>query len=116
MPETGFADVPPTHKFYREIMWMKAEGLSKGYADGSYKPSVILSRAAMAAFMYRQAGEPTVSPKNRFSDVGAGHQFYREIEWMRAAGITTGNSDGTYRPSFPVTREAMAAFMYRQSN
>lgn len=115
MPSTGFTDVPLGHKFYTEIMWMKTNGLSKGYADGSYRPSVTLSRAAMAAFMYRQAGAPTVSPMGYFTDVPASHQFYREIEWMRAVGITTGNADGTYRPSSPVTREAMAAFMYRQS-
>lgn len=116
MPSAGFTDVQPGHKFYREIMWMKAAGLSKGYANGSYRPSTTLSRAAMAAFMYRQAGTPAVYPKNRFSDVGPSHQFYREIEWMRAVGITTGNADGTYRPNDPVTREAMAAFMYRQSH
>ncbi len=39
--------------------------------------------------------------------------FYKEIEWMKAQGITTGYSDGTFRPSAPVNRDAMAAFFYR---
>lgn len=116
MPKKRFTDVQPGHKFYREIMWMKAAGLSTGHADGTYRPSATLTREAMAAFLYRQAGKPKVTkPKPDFWDVRKGHKFYREITWMRAAGITTGNADGTYRAKQPVTREAMAAFLYRQA-
>jgi hypothetical protein len=49
-----------------------------------------------------------------FTDVGLGHQFFVEIEWMAAEGISTGFQPGpAYRPSAPVTRQAMSAFMYR---
>ena len=46
-------------------------------------------------------------------DVGEGHPFVRDIHWMKLNGITTGNSDGTFWPTAPVSREAMAAFLYR---
>lgn len=48
-----------------------------------------------------------------FPDVGAGHPFATEIENMSEAGITGGFPDGTFRPSSPVTRQSMAAFMGR---
>jgi hypothetical protein len=48
-----------------------------------------------------------------FSDVPESHPFYEEIEWMAATGISEGYPDGTYRPTEPVTRQAMSAFMQR---
>ena len=69
----------------------------------------------MAAFFYRMAGSPqfTAPSTLSFKDVPRDHPFYKEIEWMRARGITTGWSDGTFRPNDAVNRDAMAAFFYR---
>lgn len=52
-------------------------------------------------------------PTMAFRDVPDGMTFAEDIQWIYAAGITTGHPDGTYRPEVPVTREAMAAFIYR---
>lgn len=49
----------------------------------------------------------------RFSDVGSSHPFSEEIDAMATAGITTGYTDGTFRPGQPLTRQAMAAFLVR---
>ncbi|MFJ4268359.1 cutinase family protein [Paenarthrobacter nicotinovorans] len=73
----------------------------------------------MAAFMYRLAGSPTFSPPSNspFSDMSPSAQFYKEITWLAAKGISTGwtEPDGTrtYRPLQSIARDAMAAFMYR---
>lgn len=48
-----------------------------------------------------------------FTDVGGGHPFADEIEQVADAGVANGFPDGTYRPSQPVTRQAMAAFLSR---
>jgi hypothetical protein len=48
-----------------------------------------------------------------FADVGEGHPFVEDISWMDSSGISTGYADGTYRPSEPVSRQAMSAFLYR---
>jgi hypothetical protein len=112
----AFTDVPPSHKFYRAITWMRSSGLTTGYADGSYRPSDGLSREAMAAFLYRQAGSPTPGTAPAFTDVPPSHKFYRAITWMRSSGLTTGYADGSYRPSDGLSREAMAAFLYRKSH
>lgn len=52
----------------------------------------------------------------RFSDVPSSHPFFDEIEWMDRTGITEGFPDGTFRPTQPVTRQSMAAFMQRLYN
>lgn len=51
-----------------------------------------------------------------FSDVPPSHPFHEEITWMSATGITTGFTDGTFRPGQPVTRQSMSAFLQRSYN
>ncbi|WP_284983702.1 S-layer homology domain-containing protein [Arthrobacter sp. efr-133-TYG-118] len=55
----------------------------------------------------------TPSSPPSFTDIPASYPFYVEVTWMAYNGITTGYPDGTFRPVQPVTREAMAAFLYR---
>jgi Tol biopolymer transport system component len=111
-----FVDVPKTHPFSFEIEWMAATGISEGFQPGpTYRPAVAVSRAAMSAFMFRLAGATFADPATpTFSDVSAGHPFFTEVEWMASERITTGFQPGpTYRPSSPVSRQAMSAFMQR---
>ena len=116
-PAPTFSDVPTTADFFAEVEWMAAENISNGYGDGTYRPASAVTRLAMAAFMYRAAGAPSFTPpvNPTFSDVPTTHGFYDEIEWMAAEGISTGYSDGTYRPDWAVSRQAMSAFMARYS-
>ncbi|NQX29489.1 S-layer homology domain-containing protein [Microbacteriaceae bacterium VKM Ac-2854] len=118
----SFTDVPTSNPFYTAIEWMKAEGISTGYPqpDGTvlYKPVDAVSREAMAAFLYRFSDDTFTPPTTpSFTDVPTTSTFYTAIEWMKAERISTGYAqpDGTvtYRPSSPVTREAMAAFLHR---
>lgn len=99
------------------IQWLADQRLTTGYGDGTYRPLGTVNRDAMAAFIYRLAGEPefTAPAQSPFSDVSPGTQFYKEMAWMNVEGIATGFDDGTYRPLSPVNRDAMAAFMNRYS-
>jgi len=124
----SFPDVtqtgPGSNQFFTEIEWMNAMSITHGMDDGTYAPKSPVTREAMAAFLYRLAGSPSYGPPSKpsFPDVSNDknsknyNQFYTEIEWMNAMGITTGMADGTYAPKQPVTREAMAAFMWRMSS
>ena len=111
----SFKDVPINHPFYKEIEWMKARGLTTGYADGTFRPQDAVNRDAMAAFFYRLAGSPQIDTAYapHFSDVKPGDQFYTEISWLASQKITTGWPDGTFRPVDAIHRDAMAAFIYR---
>lgn len=110
-----FRDVPVGSQFYAEITWLAANGISTGWPDGTFRPLNTVQRDAMAAFLYRLAGKPRWTPPavSPFRDVATGSQFYPEITWLAARGISTGWPDGTFRPLLPVARNAMAAFLYR---
>lgn len=110
-----FPDVADANQFYKEISWAATIGITGGYADGTFRPTMPVNRDAMAAFMYRLAGSPEYTPptSSRFTDVRPDNQFYKEISWMYDTEISKGWPDGTYRALEPVQRDAMAAFLYR---
>jgi hypothetical protein len=110
-----FPDVGASHPFFEDVCWMDQMGITTGFADGRFQPGSPVTRQSMAAFLYRFAlAPPFEAPAEpSFSDVGAGHPFRLEVEWLAQSGIAQGFTDGTYRPSAPVTRQAMAAFLYR---
>jgi hypothetical protein len=110
----SFNDVSRTHPFWQDVEWVSAEGVAQGYLDGGYHPQASITRAAMSAFLYRLDDPSFVPPAQpTFDDVGTTHPFYEEIEWMNAEGITTGYAGDLYKPNSPVTRQAMAAFLFR---
>lgn len=123
LPGTApFSDVSKTHKFYREIAWMSTSGMSTGVAQPGgkpqYKPRADISREAMAAFLFRLAAQKSFQApaKPQFTDVPASRKFFREISWMGESGITTGirgPNGARFDPSGAVSREAMAAFLFR---
>jgi len=119
---TTFADVATTSQFYTAIEWMAANGISQGTAQPSgkplFKPSAPVSRQAMALFISRFAGGGVGSPEpQRFADVPVGASSAAAINWMFVSGISTGTPQPSglplYKPSDPVSRQAMAVFLDR---
>ena len=117
-----FADLPTDAKFYKEITWLADKGISTGWEEAdksrTYRPLQPVNRDAMAAFMYRLAEQPEFAAPvtSPFFDVPVGAQFYKEITWLAAQGISTGWSESggkSFKPLQPVNRDAMAAFMFR---
>jgi CSLREA domain-containing protein len=110
-----FVDIPSSHPFHDDIAWLVDEGITTGYPDGTYRPGAVVTRAAMAAFLYRFDGSPAFTPPAvaTFPDVPPSHPFFLEVEWAAATGITTGFDDGTFRPNESVTRQSMSAFLHR---
>jgi predicted acyl esterase len=113
----AFSDVPADHAFCGEIAWAVDEGIVNGFPSGEFRPTLAVSRQAMAGFLYRSAGSPNgpgpTCTEPAFPDVPADNPFCGEIDWAVEAGITTGFEDGTFRPLVAVSRQAMAAFLTR---
>lgn len=117
-----FADVGPSHPFYDDIQWMAETGLSTGTPQPGglplYKPASPVSRQAMAAFLHRASGDPTEpSTTPHFADVTASNPFFADIQWMFETGLSTGTPQPgglpLYKPVSNVSRQAMAAFLFR---
>lgn len=118
-----YADVG-NHQFRNEICWMRSSGIDPDPNPASaevFSPSQPASRARLADWLFRAADtfgigtadgfQPPAEPT--FRDVPPTDPLYEAIEWAAASGITTGYSDGTFRPSGSVTRQAMAAMFHR---
>jgi CSLREA domain-containing protein len=112
-----FPDVPDSNPFHDDIAWLADTGISTGFADGTYRPHDVVSREGMSAFLFRLAEHHELQPQagttQEFPDVPPSHLFFGEIGWMANEGIAAGRPDGTFGPAAPVTRDAMAAFLYR---
>jgi hypothetical protein len=102
---------------FKYIQKMYEEGITFGYADGTYRPAGNVTRGQMAAFIIRGIFGDDFSYEDtpHFTDVTeATHPvLFKYIQKMYEEGITTGYADNTYRPSQPVTRGQMAAFIIR---
>lgn len=127
-PATLLTDISPViddarhTEFFTEISWLAEQGITRGWeADGGreFRPLGTITRDAMAAFLYRLAGSPeweapAVSP---FIDVTPSTtEFYAEITWLADQQIALGWETAAgqeYRPLAPITRDAIAAFLYR---
>jgi len=117
--EAPFLDVPSENIFCLDISHLKAEGITRGVTKDLYAPASAMTRQMMAGFIYRQANAGKDAPactSKPFTDVLKSNPFCGEITWLKAQGITKGSGDNTFGPAAPMTRQAMAAFMFRQSN
>lgn len=109
--ETVFSDNPAGSRFHGPIQWMAAEGISVGYADGTFKKDRNVSRGETAQFMYRMTDQTATATGDPFPDVRP--VFEDAVSWFAQEEISVGYRDGTFRPDRPVTRGEFAAFLYR---
>ncbi|MGD6980383.1 MULTISPECIES: S-layer homology domain-containing protein [Citricoccus] len=106
-----FTDNPTGSTFYTPVQWLAAEGISAGYADGTFKKDKNVSRGETAQFLYRMTGQSVTATGVPFADVRLA--FRNAVGWFAEEGISVGYADGTFRPNRPVSRGEFAAFLYR---
>ncbi len=119
LADVSYTDVPLSHLFHAEIRWLGNRGVTVGFEDGSFGPSLPVTRGAMALFLFRlqHPGEvPPACSEAPFTDVAASSSLCGAVVWLADEGITVGFADGSFGPSLPVTRGAMALFLFRLSN
>jgi hypothetical protein len=115
--DPNFADVPTSSPFYDDIVWMAGTGITTGYPGNEFKPTAVVTRQAMAAFLHRLSGvldgPPGPIGDSSFADVTYLTPFSDDISWMDEWNISTGYPGNLFKPGEPVARQAMAAFMHR---
>ena len=120
--KVSFSDVDGGTPHRDDVLWLAANGISKGWptAEGAFefRPYAAVTRADMAAFLYRLVGEPAFDEGAvSFADVDEGAPHRRAILWLASEGISRGwtGPDGSleFRPYAQIARCDMAAFLYR---
>ena len=95
------------------IQYVYEKGLMMGTGSNSFTPDGTLNRAMLATILYRMAGSPKVTSWNVFSDVADNTWYTDAVIWVNENGIVDGVGDGQFAPMENVTREQMAAMLYR---
>lgn len=105
----------------KAIAWAYKKGITKGYTDGRFHPTAAIARKDALIMLYRVAGKPSVTGTLNFEDVkklklNKTSDTYKAIIWGSSKGITSGYSDGTFRPYAACLREHIITFLYRYTN
>ena len=108
-----FADVSGSDWFYNDVRYVYEKGIMDGTGADRFSPNAPLTRAMIVTILYRIAGSPSVSGSSDFTDVAAGKWFAKAVAWAAANGIVNGYGSGLFGPNDPVTREQLAAILYR---
>ena len=114
-PALKASDVPEDAWYHNSVQHIARLGVTTGYPDGTYRPSLYITRAQMAAFLSRALGGPSgPTGEPRFSDVPEDAWYYPYVQHIASLGVAVGCKDGTrYCPRQPVARSQMALFLYR---
>ena len=108
-----FTDVSRTSWFYADAAFVYEKGLFSGTDSSTFSPDASMTRAMLVTVLYRLEGQPAVTGSSSFADVKSGVYYERAVIWAAANGIVTGTGSASFSPDAKVTREQLAAILYR---
>ncbi len=108
-----FTDMPALDNWaHAGIDFAVSQGLFNGMSSTIFAPDKTMTRAMLVTVLWRSAGEPKAVATS-FSDVTSDKWYAEAIAWAAEQGVVTGYSDGTFRPDNQITREQLAAILFR---
>lgn len=108
-----FSDVRIADWFYNDVKYVYEKGMMAGTAADVFAPNATTTRAMIVTILYRLEGSPAVTGTSAFVDVPAGQWYTDAVNWAAANQIVKGTSATTFAPNDSITREQMAAILYR---
>lgn len=107
-----FIDVKESDWFYQAVRFAVESGMMNGTGGSSFQPNAMLSRSMIATILWRLEGAPGENP-SRFTDVPTGQWYTEGVNWAAANDLVNGYGNSTFGPKDDITREQMAAILYR---
>ena len=111
-----FVDVPGDAWYAGGVRYVYAHGLMNGTGNWRFSPNRTTTRAMIATILYRMEGSPRVYGTSQFGDVEAGSWYEDAVIWATQNDIVEGYTSKTFGPNDPITREQMAAMLYRYAD
>lgn len=108
-----FVDVKSGDWFYDAVKYAYENGLMNGTSETIFAPNGTMNRAMIMTVLYRLEKTPAVTTASQFADVPAGQWYSDAVAWAAANNIVNGYNETTFGPMNAVTREQMAAILYR---
>ena len=109
---SGFADVPQDNWFADAVKYVSENKLMNGTSTTAFSPNENMSRAMLATVLYRMSGE-TAEADSSFGDVSSSAYYAAAVNWASSKGIVNGKDSGMFSPDLSITREQLAAMLYR---
>ncbi len=110
--ELPFVDVLKSDWFFENVKYAYENGLMKGISDTEFAPSGEVTRAMFVTVLHRLENEPQADV-SAFTDIKTGEYYEQAVAWANANGIVKGISEELFAPDKPITREQIAAMMFR---
>lgn len=107
-----FTDVKKSDWFYEGVAYVYESGLMGGTGNTTFSPDTATTRGMIVTILHRLEGTPAAN-SGAFADVAAGQYYTEAVSWASANSIVDGYGNGTFGPNDPITREQMAAILYR---
>lgn len=107
-----FTDVKKTDWFYEAVQYVYENGMMSGTGKTTFSPDTTTTRGMIVTILHRMEGSPTVVGET-FTDAADGQYYSDAVSWASANGIVSGYGNGKFGPDNPITREQMAAILYR---
>lgn len=108
-----FTDVKSGNWFYDAVKYAYEQGLMTGTSATTFAPNGTMNRAMIVTVLYRLENSPAVTGASKFTDVPAGQWYSDAVAWAAANKIVNGYDETTFGPMNAVTREQMAAILFR---
>ena len=112
--ETKFNDVSANDWFASAVDYVTGKGMMNGTADNTFSPKANTTRGMVVTVLYRLENQPSTSAAS-FTDVASGAYYANAVAWANANGIVSGYGSGKFGPNDKVTREQLAAILYRHA-
>ena len=109
-----FTDVGSGDWFYEDVLYVYNQGLMEGTGADTFSPDAAVTRGQVVTILWRMAGSPAVNFAMDFSDVTEDTWCAEAIRWAASEGIAQGFADGSFGQDVYVSREQLAAFLYRE--
>ncbi len=110
-----FKDVKKNDWYYEAVEYVANKGLMNGTGNDEFTPDANTTRGMIVTILYRLEGSPKVS-MSTFTDVANTEYYAKAVAWAEKNGIVNGYGEGKFGPNDVITREQLAAIMYRYSN
>lgn len=111
--ENPFDDVDEAAWYFDAVRYVFENGLLQGTSDTLFSPDLTTTRAMIVTVLWRMAEEPVINYAMTFDDVPEGLWYSEAVRWAAGEGIVTGYDDTRFGPNDAVTREQLAAMLYR---
>ena len=110
--DNPFRDVAPGAWYEEAVRYVYEAGLMQGTSSSTFSPGQTTSRGQIAAILHRLEGSPRAGTPP-FTDVAADSYCADAVAWAEKNNIVRGFEDGTFRPEGRITRQQLAAILFR---